>query len=81
MQSVSCERGDVIKPRTRLCENNDIEISVIDSGGGVSDTAAEKNIQALLNDKRMRPDLQVILMLFFCSPKSVILVYSNIIII
>ncbi len=41
MQSVSCERGDVIKLRTRLRENNDIEISVIDSGGGVSDSAAE----------------------------------------
>ncbi len=42
MQSVHCERGDIIKLQTRLCQNNDIEISVIDSGGGVSDRAAEQ---------------------------------------
>lgn len=42
MQLINCERGDSIKLQTLLCDNHDIEIAVIDSGGGVSESAGEK---------------------------------------
>lgn len=42
MQTVNCERGDSISLQTRLNQRNEIEVSVRDSGGGVSKEAAGK---------------------------------------
>lgn len=41
MQSMNCARGDAIKLQTRLREEGVIEVAVIDSGCGVSESAAE----------------------------------------
>lgn len=42
MQSVQCRKGDSITLRSRPCDNGDTEISVIDSGGGISSESAEE---------------------------------------
>lgn len=42
MRSINCGNGDTIRVRARLLEEGDIEVAIIDSGGGVSKAVASK---------------------------------------
>lgn len=51
MQSVQCKKGDSITLQSRSRENGDIEVSVIDSGGGISSEAAEEMFKPFSTDR------------------------------